>query len=232
MPIPQPGASLKAAMLAQTTALPRKMAPVTLTGTVIELVPLDVKRDAKALHTISNGLAAAIGERKIEAYDAEEQIWRFMPYGPFADEATMIDYLQSQVTMPNGLALCVRDRATGSPIGIVTYLNNFPEHLKVEIGGIWYSPLAQRTNANLEATYLMLKHAFALGYRRIEWKCDDLNLRSRKAAMRMGFKFEGIQQAHLIVKGRNRDTAWFRILDDEWPDVQAQLEALLAQERD
>jgi RimJ/RimL family protein N-acetyltransferase len=102
-----------------------------------------------------------------------------------------------------------------------------PEHLKVELGSIWYSPLAQRTGANTEATYLMLRHAFGLGYRRVEWKCDALNERSRRAALRMGFAFEGVQEYHYIVKGRNRDTAWFRILDREWPTVKILLERLL-----
>ena len=119
-------------------------------------------------------------------------------------------------------------RATGGQVGVVNFMNNLPEHLKVELGGIWYSPLAQRTGANAEATYLMLRHAFALGYRRVEWKCDALNARSRHAALRMGFTFEGIQDAHFIIKDRNRDTAWFRILDSEWPAVRAHLERLLS----
>jgi RimJ/RimL family protein N-acetyltransferase len=106
-------------------------------------------------------------------------------------------------------------------------MTNFPQHLKVELGSIWYSPVAQRTSANTEATYLMLKHAFAIGYRRLEWKCNALNERSRKAALRMGFRFEGIQESHYIIKGRNRDTAWYRILDSEWPEVETHLESLL-----
>jgi RimJ/RimL family protein N-acetyltransferase len=104
---------------------------------------------------------------------------------------------------------------------------NFPEHLKIELGGIWYSPVAQGTGANTEAAYLMLGHAFGLGYRRVEWKCDALNERSRRAAERLGFTFEGIQDAHYIVKGRNRDTAWFRMLDGEWPRVRQRLRELL-----
>jgi RimJ/RimL family protein N-acetyltransferase len=228
MSIPQPGVALDAATVERSKTLPRKMDPVTLTGKVIELVPLDLARDAAALQAVSNGQPATLGERTVAAYDTEETIWRFMLAGPFADEAAMTEYLRGQVTVANGLCLCVRDRATGTPIGVVNYMNNFPEHLKVELGGIWYSPLAQRTNANLEATYLMLRHAFDLGYRRVEWKCDDHNLRSRKAAERMGFRFEGIQEAHFIIKGRNRDTAWFRILDSEWPEVRARLEQLLS----
>ena len=106
-------------------------------------------------------------------------------------------------------------------------MNNSPADLKVELGGIWYSPLVQRTAANTEATYLLLEHAFALGYRRVEWKCDTLNERSRRAALRMGFTFEGVQEYHYIVKGRNRDTAWFSILDHEWPALRANFETWL-----
>lgn len=91
--------------------------------------------------------------------------------------------------------------------------------MKVELGGIWYSPVAQGTGVNTEAVTLALEHIFALGYRRVEWKCDASNQRSRRAAERLGFRFEGIQDAHYIVKDRNRDTAWFRILDREWPAI-------------
>jgi RimJ/RimL family protein N-acetyltransferase len=121
----------------------------------------------------------------------------------------------------------VFDLETGHQVGLLTYAANLPEHLKVEIAHVWYSPLVQRTKTNLESTYLLLRHAFELGYRRLEWKCDSLNERSRRSALRMGFRFEGIQDAHYVIKGRNRDTAWFRILDSEWPDVQKQLEAML-----
>jgi RimJ/RimL family protein N-acetyltransferase len=131
------------------------------------------------------------------------------------------------VEAPNGLCLCVFDVPTGQPVGAVNFMTNMPEHLKVELGSIWYSPLVQRTKANLESTYLMLGHAFAIGYRRVEWKCDSLNERSRRSALRMSFRFEGIQECHYIIKGRNRDTAWFRILDHEWPGVKAHVEAML-----
>ena len=129
--------------------------------------------------------------------------------------------------MPNGLCLTLIDVPTDQPVGVVTFMSNVPEHLKVELGNIWYSPLVQRTAANTEATYLMLRHAFELGYRRVEWKCNAKNERSRKAALRMGFQFEGIQESHVIIKDRNRDTAWFRILDREWPEVKDQLEDML-----
>jgi RimJ/RimL family protein N-acetyltransferase len=111
---------------------------------------------------------------------------------------------------------------------VATYMANVPQHLKIELGSIWYSPLAQRTGANLEATTMMLGHAFDLGYRRVEWKCDARNERSIAAALKMGFTFEGIQEYHYIVKGRNRDTAWFGMLDRDWPSRRAYLEKLLA----
>jgi RimJ/RimL family protein N-acetyltransferase len=127
--------------------------------------------------------------------------------------------LEGLYAASDGLCLCVMDPGSGQQLGVVNFQANFPEHLKIELGGIWYSPVAQGTGANTEATHLMLEHAFGLGYRRVEWKCDALNERSRRAAERLGFTFEGVQDAHYIVKGRNRDTAWFRMLEREWPRV-------------
>ena len=221
------GRALPADVLARRGVLPLKPAAVTLTGRVVELRPLDLARDAAALHAVSNGEPATLGERSVGAYDADATIWRYMLAGPFADEAGMAAYLRAQVEAPNGRCFCVCDVATGRQVGVVNYLANVPEHLKVELGSIWYSPLVQRTNANLEATYLLLRHAFDLGYYRLEWKCNALNERSRRAALRMGFRFEGIQDAHYIIKGRRRDTAWFRLLADEWPAARAGPEAML-----
>jgi RimJ/RimL family protein N-acetyltransferase len=223
------GAPLPPDVVARRDTLPLKPAPVTLTGEYIELRPLDLERDIAALHAVSNGQPVQLGERSVAAYDPETLVWRYMGAGPFASAAELASTLRAQVDAPNGLCLCVRDRATDHPIGVVTYMNNFPEHLKVELGNIWYSPLVQRTKVSLESTYLLLRHAFDLGYRRVEWKCDRLNERSRRSALRMGFQFEGIQDAHFIVKGRNRDTAWFRILDREWPEVRKRLEGMIAQ---
>jgi RimJ/RimL family protein N-acetyltransferase len=123
--------------------------------------------------------------------------------------------------------MCVFDKASAAQIGVANFMNNTPSHLKIELGGIWYSPIVQQTFANTEATYLMLKHCFELGYRRVEWKCHSLNERSRRAALRMGFKFEGVQESHMIVKDCNRDTAWFRILNNEWPEMKQDLEIFL-----
>jgi len=214
-------------VLAKQKLLPLKPAPVTLEGRFVRLVPLDLERDSAALHAVSNGQPISLGGRTVEAYDAEEVIWRFMGGGPFEDTAAITAFLKNQVDAANGLPLTVFDISTGQPVGVANYMSNIPEHLKIELGNIWYSPIVQRTPANTEATYLMLKHAFEIGYRRLEWKCNALNERSRAAALRMGFQFEGIQEAHYIVKGRNRDTAWFRILDSEWAGVRAALEAKL-----
>ena len=219
-----PGERLPDEVLARRAELPLKPAPVTLEGTSVRLAPLDLARDVEALHAVSNGQPAALGVRRVAAYDADAVIWRFMHAGPFAGVAELATYLRAQVEAPDGLCLCVFDRPTGRPVGVTNYMNNAPEHLKVELGGIWYSPLAQRTGANAEATALMLRHAFALGYRRVEWKCDARNARSRAAALRMRFTFEGVQEAHFIIKGCNRDTAWFRMLDHEWPAVRVELE--------
>jgi RimJ/RimL family protein N-acetyltransferase len=223
------GEPLQDELLARRAALPLKVAPVTLASATVRLAPLDLERDTAALHAVSNGEPARLGERAVGVYDADALIWRYLYGGPFADAGELRDYLRPLIEMPDGLALCVFDGATGQQVGVATFMSNVPEHLKIELGHIWYSPLVQRTAANTEATYLMLCHAFdTIGYRRVEWKCNALNERSRRAALRMGFTFEGIQKHHLIVKGRNRDTAWFRILDHEWPGVKGHLAELLA----
>jgi RimJ/RimL family protein N-acetyltransferase len=221
------GARLDDDVLARRGRLPLRIAPVTLVGSSVRLAPLDLERDVEALHAVSNGQPAGLGDRHVEAYDADAVIWRYMSGGPFDRAEDLATWLRPQVEAASGLCLGVFDAPTGRPIGVATFMSNVPQHLKVELGSIWYSPLAQRTGANTEATYLMLRHAFGLGYRRVEWKCDTLNERSRRAALRMGFTFEGIQEHHYIIKGRNRDTAWFRVLDHEWPAVKSHLEQLL-----
>jgi RimJ/RimL family protein N-acetyltransferase len=223
------GRRLPAETLRRRSELPRKPTPVTLTGRLVQLAPLDLARDVSPLHAASNGQPFSLGNRRIEAYDPEERIWRYMHAGPFPDEAVLAGYLRPLVDSPTGLCLCVRDRATGHPVGVANYLNNTPEHLRVELGSIWYSPLVQGAGANTEATYLMLRHAFDLGYRRLEWKCNARNTRSRRAAERMGFRFEGVLEAYAIAKNCNRDSAWFRLLSREWPEARARLETMLEQ---
>jgi RimJ/RimL family protein N-acetyltransferase len=186
-----------------------------------------VDRDAETLFLYSNGSPITLGERHMPAYDADALIWQYLYWGPFTEVTSFRDYLADDVSKPDALCFCVRDAATGTPLGTASLMSNAPAHLKIELGSIWYSPIAQRTGANLEAAYLMLRHVFALGYRRAEWKCNAENHRSRVAAEKLGFRFEGIQEAHAICKGKNRDTAWFRLLDHEWEGVRERLEARL-----
>ncbi len=229
MNIPPAPPELPNDVLAKRAQLPTKFAPVTLTGQHVRLEPLVLERDLEPLFAVSNGQPITLGARSVGVYDSEEIIWRYLFAGPFANIDEFADQLRAGAEAPNGLCFCVFDVESGHQVGVYNYMNNYPAHLKVELGGIWYSPIMQRTKANLEATYLTLRHAFDLGYRRLEWKCNALNERSRHSALRMGFKFEGIQEAHMIVKGRNRDTAWFRILDGEWPEVKARLEGMLGE---
>ncbi|MBT6146912.1 MAG: GNAT family N-acetyltransferase, partial [Gemmatimonadetes bacterium] len=115
------------------------------------------------------------------------------------------------------------------PVGIVSFLRIDADHRCIEVGHIWYVPQVQRSEVNTESLYLLLKHAFDdLGFRRVEWKCDALNARSKAAALRLGFKAEGVFRQHRIVRGRNRDTAWFALLDHEWPAIRAHFETWLA----
>ncbi len=214
-------------VLSNRLLLPAKMTPTTLSGSRVKLVPLDVARDSQALFSVSNGSSLDLPGTKVSDYDSDALIWRFMGAGPFANINAFEMYLEALVSNANGLAMCVYDIGSGRPVGVATFMNNFPEHLKVELGNIWYSPVVQGKGANLEATYLMLEHAFSLGYRRVEWKCDASNERSRRAALRMGFRFEGVQEFHFIVKERNRDTAWFRMLDHEWHSQKGILESII-----
>ncbi|HEU0036714.1 MAG TPA: GNAT family protein [Kofleriaceae bacterium] len=208
-------------VLARRDQLPRKPAPVVLTGTRVIVRPIELERDCEPLHAISNGQPFVLGDRRVDAYDADELVWRWMRGGAHRDARELRDYLAVQAALPDLRLFTVVDRPTEHPIGVIGFMANRPEDLKIELGHIWYGPIAQRTGASREATHLLCGHAFALGYRRVEWKCDALNERSRRSAASYGFTFEGVQQAHMIVKDRNRDTAWFRMLAHEWPAIQA-----------
>lgn len=210
---------LPADVLARRDRLPRQVAGVVLTGERVVLRPLDLARDLDALHAVSSGEPFTLGDRHVEAYDPEPLIWRWMKGHTNREPAELRAYLEL-VAQPDTTMFVVCDRPTATPVGVACYMANRPEDLKVELGAIWYGPIAQGTGASREATRLMCGHAFGLGYLRVEWKCDALNERSRRSALSYGFTFEGIQEAHMIVKGRSRDTAWFRMLASEWPAIQ------------
>jgi RimJ/RimL family protein N-acetyltransferase len=152
-----------------------------------------------------------------------------MAYGPFADRAAMTAWLQGCARTSDPLFLVVHDKRSQKAVGMAAFMAMRPEMRCLELGHIWYVPAAQGVGINTEATYLMLREAFELGYRRVEWKCDSLNERSRRAALKLGFTFEGVFRQHMISKGRNRDTAWFAMLDGEWPAARRRLEQAIAQ---
>jgi RimJ/RimL family protein N-acetyltransferase len=155
-------------------------------------------------------------------------VWTYLSYGPFEQAGGLREWLRECAPTDDPLFLTVVSHEHG-PVGMAAFLNIDVVHRRLELGHIWYAPPAQRTEANTEATYLMLLEAFErLGHRRVEWKCDALNERSRAAALRLGFTFEGVFRRHMIVKGRNRDSAWFSMTDDEWPGARAAFETWLA----
>ena len=157
--------------------------------------------------------------------DAPESLWTYLPYGPFTDAGELAATLAHLDALPDWqvYAIDVGDRL----LGFLCYLRIDPGGGVIEIGGITFSPALQRTRAATESIHLLMAHAFELGYRRLEWKCDDLNAPSMRAAERLGFTFDGTFRQATHYKGRNRDTAWFSILDHEWPELAAGFDAWL-----
>ena len=156
-----------------------------------------------------------------------------MSYGPFDSTHSMQMRLEDGAISEDPLFFTVHYLESKQRIGMVSFLNIVSDMRRLELGHLWYSPDSQRSNVNTEAIYLMLCEAFdRLKYRRVEWKCDSLNEKSRSAALRLGFKFEGIFRQHIIVKGRNRDTAWYSMLDSEWAAIKKHMEMWLYQNPD
>lgn len=222
------GPAVDPALLARRETLPRKPAPVVLTGPRVTLRPLALPGDAIPLHAVSDGRPLDLGALHVDGYDPDRSVWRYLSGGPFPDANALSAWLGTQDDAADGRPFVVVHRATDQPVGVANIMANAPDHLRAELGSIWYGPVVQGTGINAEATWLLLGHLFGLGYRRVEWKCDSRNLRSRAAALRMGFRFEGIFEHHYVIKGRERDTAWFRLLREEWPAVEARLVGLIA----
>lgn len=159
--------------------------------------------------------------------DTEGLGWTYLPYGPFDTLAALRAWLDGLATSDDPLFHTILDEA-GTPAGLASYLRITPDTGTIEVGHIHYSVALRRSRAATETMYLMMRRAFdELGYRRYEWKCDDLNAPSRRAADRLGFVYEGTFRKHTIYKGRSRDTAWYSIVDDEWPTLRAAFEAWL-----
>ncbi|MBV8851711.1 MAG: GNAT family N-acetyltransferase [Methylobacteriaceae bacterium] len=184
-------------------------------GRFVQLVPLDAERHGDTLFAGMGGSQHA-------------SIWTYMFDGPFADRAVFAEALKKRQASDDPLFFTILDSASNRAVGIASYMRIEPAHRVIEVGGIVFSPDLQQKPGATEAMYLMARHVFEnLGFRRYEWKCDALNAPSRRAALRLGFTFEGIFRSHMIVKGRNRDTAWFSMLETEWPARKAAFETWL-----
>jgi RimJ/RimL family protein N-acetyltransferase len=195
---------------------PRERPPLTMMrGRYCRLEPLDVARHAAALY---------------DAYsaDREGRMWTYLPSGPYASFEAYRAAAEAVVRMESRVTYAVIDAVSGKAVGTASYLNINLAAGSIEVGSITYAPALQRRPAGSEAMFLMMRRVFdELGYRRYEWKCNSLNAASRAAALRYGFRFEGIFRQADVVKGHNRDTAWFSITDSEWPSLKASFERWL-----
>ena len=207
--------------------LPLKPDPIELYGKYIKLLPLDIRRDSYELFMVSNGSEIQRPNKYIEAYSHDEKIWKLTMQNPFETLNDFTNYLQYQKDLVDSRLFCIFDAVYNYQIGIVAYRFNAPEHLRIEIGSIFLSPIAQSTKAATEALYLLLKHAFALGYRRILWSALIHNVRSYRFGSKAGFSFEFTQKNFFVLKGRVWDAAVLKILDFEWPEIKKKLEELL-----
>lgn len=183
----------------------RRPLRTVLTGRLVTLAPLNPAVHGEALYKFLQGPEA-------------ESLWCYISDGPYPDPAAFRAMLERKAGSEDPLYFAIVNNASKKPVGLAAYLRIVPAHRVMEVGSLQFSPDLQRTPAATEAMYLMAQHAFEdLGYRRYEWKCNALHERSRRAALRLGFQFEGIFRQHMIIKGRNRDTAWFAMLDSDWP---------------
>ncbi|MFI5283347.1 MAG: GNAT family N-acetyltransferase [Candidatus Dormibacterales bacterium] len=178
-----------------------------LIGRTVRLEPVDPERHSGQLFA------------SIEGADG---VWDYLAYGPFARAEEFVSWLDERARSIDPLFYAVVDLASGAARGMASYMRFDPANGVIEIGHIWFAPALQRSRPATEAIFLMARHVFDdLGYRRLEWKCDSMNARSRRAALRFGFVYEGIFRQHMVIKDRNRDTAWFAMTADDWPHCRA-----------
>ena len=188
---------------------------VTLRGRHVVLAPLDAERDARSLYEHSHGAG-------------RESLWTYLFNGPFADFASFEADVRARAKAEDPLHFAVLEAGSGRAVGYQSLMRIDPANRVVEMGGILYTPALQRLPGATEAQYLHAKYVFdELGYRRYEWKCNDFNAPSKRSAGRLGFTFEGTFRQHMISKGRNRDTAWYSMIDKDWPARRAAFERWL-----
>ena len=190
---------------------PPRPARAAMTGRYCRLEPLS-RDHVPALHAA-------------HSRDSEGRNWTYMPVGPFATEADYAGWAESAIASEDPLHFTIV--TADGPVGTASYLRIAPEAGSIEVGYIAFSPLLQRTRAATEAMFLMMQWAFEAGYRRYEWKCNALNAPSRNAALRLGLSYEGIFRQMMVVKGANRDSAWYAATDSEWPSLKAAFETWL-----
>lgn len=180
----------------------------------MRLEPLDPSRHGDQLFAMTAGADAT---------------WDYLAYGPFHERDEFMRWLAQRAPLDDPLTFAIIDRDAGAARGLTSLMRIDAANGVIEVGHIWLSPALQRTRQATDALYVQARYVFEeLGYRRFEWKCDALNEPSRRAAERFGFVFEGIFRQHMVIKDRNRDTAWFSILDSEWPSRRAEFEAWLS----
>jgi RimJ/RimL family protein N-acetyltransferase len=155
------------------------------------------------------------------ALDSANRNWTYLPYGPFVCYEDYHVWLRQCAVSTDPLFFAIIEQAAGKAVGLASYLRIDPQNGCIEVGHLNFSPLLQQTTAATEAMYLMMERAFGLGYRRYEWKCNALNGPSRRSAQRLGFSFEGVFRQAAVSKGRNRDTAWYAAIDQEWPALRS-----------
>jgi len=191
--------------------------------------------DAPNLHELSGNYAKLIRLSATEhaahlyrSYDGHDHVWDYLPYGPFNSSAQYFRFVSELANQSDPYFMVIQNKQTGQYLGVQSFLRIDPNAGSIELGHICLSPAAQRTPISTEAFFLMMQWAFENGYRRFEWKCDALNMPSRRAAQRLGLSYEGIFRQAAVVKGRNRDTAWFAAIDSEWPALKEAFHAWLS----
>ncbi len=188
---------------------------VTREGRYVTVAPLNAAVHGRSLWEKSSGAA-------------NDALWEYLFDGPYPDFASFETDMERKASSTDPLFFALVDRASGEAVGRASFMRIEPKHRVIEVGSILFTPALQRTRGATEAMYLMARYVFEeLGYRRYEWKCNAENEPSRRAALRLGFTFEGIFRQHMIVKGKSRDTAWFAMLDSEWPARKAAFERWL-----
>ena len=207
---------MKFGEIVESFSIPPHPKGISIEGKLVNLKPLIASEFAEELF-ISN------------AIDKEGINWAYLPYGPFDSQVNYAKWIKSFEEGDDPIFFAVISKKLKKAIGIASFLRINPNKGLIEVGHINYSPLLQKTTEATEAMFLMMKWVFDNGYRRYEWKCNALNLKSRRAAQRLGFSYEGVFRQMTISKGRNRDTAWFAIIDKEWVEIERCFDQFLSE---